>query len=71
MNDFCNTQNIMQMDVPVLSVHRYGLEDADRLFFSFDECDKTQLGETTAMLSGTKETRPSVTPPFILIIYRT
>lgn len=55
MNDFCNTQNIMQMKVLDVPVNRYALEDADRLF-CFDRCDQTQLRGTTAVLPGTEET---------------
>lgn len=45
----------MQINVPVLPGNRYALDDADRLL-CFGGCDRTELRETTAMLSKTKET---------------
>lgn len=44
MDDFCNTQNIMQINVPVVPVNRYAVDDTDRLF-SFGGCDLTELRE--------------------------
>lgn len=64
MTDFCNTQN-MQMKVPDTPMNRYALYNADGLF-CFGRCNSVELRETTAVLSGTKETIwLSVTTSFI------
>ena len=42
MNDFCNTQTIMQMNPQAVPGKRYALEDADRIFFFFFFVDVTK-----------------------------